>query len=90
LIISPYAKQGYVSHVQYEDGSILRFIEEVYGLPAGSIGPTSQGYTDGRANSLDDAFDFKQNPRPFYPIGTKYPISKFLHEPPSYGPVDEE
>jgi len=90
LIISPYAKQGYVSHVQYEDGSILRFIEEVYGLPAGSIGPTSQGYTDGRANSLDDAFDFNQNPRPFYPIGTKYPMSKFLHEPPSYGPVDDE
>lgn len=90
LVISPYAKQGYVSHVQYEDGSILRFIEEVYGLPAGSIGPTSKGYTDGRANSLDDAFDFTQSPRPFYPIGSKYPIGHFLHEPPSYGPVDTE
>ena len=32
LIISPYAKQGYVSHVQYEYGSILKFIEEVYAL----------------------------------------------------------
>jgi phospholipase C len=90
LIISPYAKQGYVSHVQYEDGSILRFIEEVYGLPPGSIGPTSKGYTDGRANSLDDAFDFTQSPRPFYPIGSKYPMSRFLHEQPSYGPVDTE
>ena len=38
LIISPYAKHGYVSHVQYEYGSILRFIEEVYGLLSGSIG----------------------------------------------------
>jgi phospholipase C len=90
LIISPYAKQGYVSHVQYEYGSILRFIEEVYGLPAGAIGPTSSGYTDGRANSLDDAFDFTQNPRPFYPIGSKYPMSHFTHEPRSDEPVDTE
>ena len=61
LIISPYARegtssQGYVSHTQYEFGSILRFIEDVYDLPY--IGPPSQGYTDGRANSLVDSFDF--------------------------------
>ena len=43
LIISPYAKTNYVDHTQYEYGSILRFIEEVNGIPAGSIGPTSQG-----------------------------------------------
>ncbi len=90
LIISPYAKQGYVSHVQYEYGSILRFIEEVYDLPAGSIGPTSQGYTDGRANSLDDAFDFTQQPRQFTPIGSKYSMTHFLHEPPSNEPVDTQ
>ncbi|HVN69049.1 MAG TPA: alkaline phosphatase family protein [Candidatus Binatia bacterium] len=90
LIISPYAKQGYVSHVQYEYGSILRFIEEVYGIPAGSIGPTSKGYTDGRAASLDDAFDFTQSPRPFTPIGSKYPMSRYIHEPPSDEPVDNE
>jgi phospholipase C len=90
LIISPYAKQNYVSHVQYEYGSILRFIEEVYSLPAGSIGPTSDGYTDGRAASLDDAFDFTQSPRPFTPIGSKYPMSQFLREPPSNEPVDTE
>jgi phospholipase C len=90
LIISPYAKQGYVSHVQYEYGSILRFIEEVYGLPVGSIGPTSEGYTDARATSLDDAFDFTQPPRPFQTIPSKYPTAHFLHEPPSNLPVDTE
>ena len=90
LIISPYAKQGYVSHVQYEYGSILRFIEEVNNLPAGSIGPTSQGYTDGRAASLDDAFDFTQQPRQFTPISSKYPMSDFRREPPSNEPVDTE
>ena len=90
LIISPYAKKGYVSHVQYEYGSILRFIEEVYGLPAGSIGSVSKGYTDGRAASLDDAFDFTQQPRKFSAIPAKYPLSHFLHEPPSNEPVDTQ
>jgi phospholipase C len=90
LIISPYAKQNYVSHVQYEYGSILRFIEEVYGLSAGSIGPTSQGYTDSRAASLNDAFDFTQTPRPFIPIKSKYPASHFVNEPPSDEPVDTQ
>ena len=79
IIISPYAKHGYVSHVQYEFGSILRFIEETYGLPAGSIGSVAQGYTDERATSLDDAFNFSQQPRAFRPIATKYPKSYFLH-----------
>lgn len=32
LIISPYAKKGLVSHVHYEHGSILRFIEDRFNL----------------------------------------------------------
>jgi phospholipase C len=90
LIISPYAKKGYVSHVQYEYGSILRFIESTYGVKPGTIGPTSEGYTDARAANFDDAFDFNQRPRKFVPIASKYPLSHFLHEPPSNEPVDYE
>jgi phospholipase C len=88
LIISPYARAGYVDHTQYEFGSILKFIEEVYGT--GNIGPSSQGYTDERATSLDPAFDFTQQPRPFTAIPSKYPRSHFLREPPSDLPVDTE
>lgn len=88
LIISPYAKHGYVDNTQYEFASILKFIEEVYGTE--SIGPPSEGYTDQRATSLDAAFDFKQSPRAFVPIGSKYPSSHFLHEPASDAPVDTE
>jgi phospholipase C len=90
LIISPYAKKGYVSHLQYEYGSILRFIEEVYGIPAGSIGPASLGYTDARARSLDDAFDFTQKPRKFSKIPSKYPEAHFLHERPSNERLDTQ
>jgi phospholipase C len=90
LIVSPYAKSGYVDHTQYEYGSILHFIEEVYGLPGGSIGPTSEGYTDGRGASLDNAFDFTQKARKFVRIAAPYSEAHFLHEPPSDAPVDTE
>jgi phospholipase C len=88
LIISPYAKIGYVDHKQYEFSSILKFIEEVYGT--GQIGPEAEGYTDQRAAGLDGAFDFRQKPRPFTAIPSKYPVSHFLNEPPSNEPVDTE
>ena len=32
LVISPYAKKNYVSHVQYETASVLRFAEDLFGL----------------------------------------------------------
>jgi phospholipase C len=63
LVISPYAKRGYVAHVQYEFGSLLAFAEETFGIPKGALGTT-----DVRANSLTDAFDFTQQPRVFVPI----------------------
>jgi phospholipase C len=88
LIISPYAKPGYVSHTQYEYGSILKFMEEAFGLPP--LGSSADGYTDTRANSIEDSFDFTQKPRAFEPIPAKYPIKQFLAEPPSDEAVDDE
>jgi phospholipase C len=50
IVVSPLAKRGYVSHVQYEFGSILKFIEETWNL--GSLGAT-----DERANDFRDIFE---------------------------------
>ncbi len=75
LIVSPYAKENHVSHTIYEWGSILKFAEQVYGMPA--LGTAEDGYTDGRANSLIDSFNFNQSPRPFKIIPTKYKIGDF-------------
>jgi len=88
LIVSPYAKKGVVIHTLYEYGSILKFIREVFTLPP--VGPSWRGYTDTRANSLSDSFDFTQPPRRFQPIPAKYPMQHFLNERPSSEPVDEE
>jgi phospholipase C len=88
LIVSPYAKAGHVVHTAFEFGSILKFIEEMFGLPP--LGPASAGYTDTRANSISTAFDFRRPPRPFVHISAKYPASYFEHERPSDEPIDSE
>ncbi|HYL26807.1 MAG TPA: alkaline phosphatase family protein [Candidatus Nitrosotalea sp.] len=93
IVISPFSRKGngaggYVSHTQYEFGSILKFVEETFGLPA--IGPASHGFTDTRAASMLDAFDFTQAPRTFSPVAARYPKSAFLSERPSYVPPDNE
>lgn len=33
LVISPYAQQAYVDHMQYDARSILKFVEQVFNLP---------------------------------------------------------
>ncbi len=63
LVISPYAKRGYVSKVTHEFGSILAFSEEAFGIPKGALKAT-----DRRADDLMDGFDFTQGPRAFVPI----------------------
>jgi phospholipase C len=88
LIISPYARKGYVSHTVYEFGSILKFVEQAFDLQP--VGPTKQGYTDTRATSLVDSFDFTQAPRAFTPIPAKYPAEFFLKMRPSYRAPDNE
>jgi phospholipase C len=88
IIISPYAKRHYVQHTQYEFGSVLRFIEETFGLPA--LGTAADGYTDARATSIGDSFFFARKPSPFVPIAAPYPPSTFLHMKPSFHPPDDD
>ncbi len=57
LMISPWAKEGHVSHVPADHTSVLKFIVDNFDLP-----PLSQRQQD--AASLDGAFDFRSGPRP--------------------------
>jgi phospholipase C len=84
LVISPYAKRGYVSHVQYEHGSILRFVEDTFGL-------ARLAASDTRANSPGpDCLDFSQPPRTFVPFKTNLKPSDFIHAAPDPRAIDEE
>lgn len=56
LIISPYAKTGYLDHTSYDFESTLKFIEWDFGLPALS-------YRDAIANNLLNALNFGQWPQ---------------------------
>ncbi len=72
LVISPFANRGYVSHVQYEHGSLLRFIEDRFGL-------AQMAASDQRANSpASDCFDFAQAPRTFQPFGKPLTLRQAL------------
>jgi phospholipase C len=57
LIISPWTKQGYIDSTAYEFSSVVRFIEEVFGLECMTV-------RDCRASDMMDAFDFTQEPDP--------------------------
>jgi phospholipase C len=69
IVVSPYAKAHYVSHVMHHFGSILRFIEKNFSLP-------SLNYADSRADDLSDCFDLTQAPLVFHdivaPVGADY------------------
>jgi phospholipase C len=73
LVISPYAKKNYVSHVQYETASVLRFAEDLFGLH-------QLAAADTRATSpAADCFDFSQQPRAFVRIAAPVPPGYFMH-----------
>jgi phospholipase C len=63
IVASPYAKRGYVSHTTYEFGSILRFVEETFGLD-------SLGGTDVTSSTIADTLDLSAAPRPYAAIAT--------------------
>jgi phospholipase C len=73
IVVSPYAKAGYISHDQHEIASTLTFIEETFGLPkigGGDCKVKATMYADCRADGFDDMFDYTQSPIPFVVIPT--------------------
>jgi len=80
IVVSPFAKSGFVSHQTHDFGSILKFTEEVFGLP-------TIGYADANADDLSDCFDFQQMPVTFRTILATYDATYFLsHKMPAEGP----
>jgi phospholipase C len=62
IVISPYARPGFIFKEVSEQASVPRFIERVFGAPAlSTLDPAAQ---DGQANDLMNAFDWTQTPLP--------------------------
>lgn len=84
LIVSAYAKKGYVSHVPYEHASILKFVEDQFGLPR-------LADSDKRATSpAKDCFDFNHAPRKFHVIPSSLGKEYFMHQAPDLRPPDND
>jgi phospholipase C len=55
LVISPWAKPGYIDNTQYEFASMLKLAEDIFNLP-------SLGTRDVKANDMMNSFNFSQTP----------------------------
>jgi phospholipase C len=83
IVVSPYAKAGYISHVTHDFGSVVRFIEQSYGLP-------SLGFADSIADDFSDSFDFTQTPLVFQQIPAVKDREFFLHDKRPDVPLDDD
>ena len=72
LVISPYARRGYVDHQTLSFDAYLKFIEDDF-LSGARIDPSTDGRPDARPDVREDQtalgdlradFDFAQDPRP--------------------------
>jgi phospholipase C len=81
LVVSPYAIEGnssqggYISHTQYEFGSILKYIELNWRL--GSLGTTDKS----AKHSIGDVFNYTQSPRAFRAIPSERSMRFFEQQP---------
>ena len=82
IVISPYAKTGYISHVTHESSGFLTYIEENFDLP-------SLGSRDVLADDFSDCFNYNQPPQPFLKVHALHTAEYLLSEKPS-GPPDDD
>lgn len=73
IVVSPYAKAGYISKQTHDFGSILKFVEKTFSLP-------SLNYADATADDLSDCFNFKQTPIVFQTINAPVKAGQFLSD----------
>ena len=57
LVISPWAKHGFIDHTPYEFASLLKLAEVTFNVPM-------LGTRDVAANDMMNSFDFNQSPQP--------------------------
>jgi len=93
LVISPYAKAGYIDHQQLSHDAYLKFIEDDF-MEGRRLNPKTDGRPDSRPDvreeapglgSLVEDFDFNQPPRPPLILSTE-PAPGPPSNPPGYVP----
>jgi phospholipase C len=72
VVVSPYARRRYVSHVVHDHTSILKLVETKWNLPALT-------YRDANADDLLDCLDLAR--RPAFPVPPALPDAPLTADP---------
>ena len=83
LVVSPYARHSYVSHVTHESSGFLAFIEHTFNLP-------TLGSRDVLADDFSDCFDYTQLPKPFIKINALHTPQYLINENRTAPPDDDD
>ncbi|MGA3131436.1 MAG: alkaline phosphatase family protein [Terracidiphilus sp.] len=82
LIVSPYAKHGYITHANHEASGFIAFIEHNFDL--GTLGTRDAG-----SDAFQGCFDYSHTPPAFSPIPTHVTVDRLVREKGS-GPPDDD
>jgi len=82
LIVSPWTKHGYVTHVNHESGGFIKFIEHNFDL--GTLGARDAG-----SDAFEDCFDYAQQLSTFTAIPQRVSADQLVREKDS-GPPDDD
>ena len=76
VVVSAYTPAGYINNARHDFGSILRFVEQNFGIKQGAL-----NFADARAkNDLTGFFDLKMTPRKFQTISSPKTAAFFLND----------
>jgi phospholipase C len=82
IVVSPYAKHGYISQTVHEASGFLKYTEEVFSLP-------SLGTRDAAADDFSDCFNYSQSPLPYVQIPVTFTPKYFQSLKESTAPDDD-
>jgi phospholipase C len=82
LVVSPYARPGYVSHTVHESSGFLSYVEKLFGLP-------TLGARDATADDFSDCFDYTHTPIHYIQIHTHLTPEALIREK-ATGPPDDD
>ena len=87
LVVSAYTPAAYIDNNRYDFGSIVRFIEQNFGLQEGAL-----NFADARAaTDLTSFFSSAMAPRPFKPIASPRDAAYFINDKtPPRNPDDDQ
>lgn len=86
MVVSAYTPAAYIDNGRYDFGSLVRFVEQNFGLPEGVL-----GFADARTQTdMTSFFNSAMAPRPFKQIKSPRDANYFIHDKtPPRDPDDE-